>query len=124
MAALIVPGTPVDLPTGATSFMLPVNLNPAAGNFSSTAFSLDYDTACLSINPADSNGDGIPDAISGLPGGFVNSVTLNTADSDGELDVAMWDVTSPLAIVARRRHPQIKFNILPPARVRRTRAPM
>ncbi len=113
-AALIVPGTPVDLPTGATSFTLPVNLNPTAGSLSSTAFSLDYDTACLRINPADSNGDGIPEAISSLPGGFVNSVTLNTADADGELDVAMWDVTPPLAALPAGAILKIKFDILPP----------
>ncbi len=112
-AALIVPDTPVDLPTGATSFILPVNLNPTAGSLSSTAFSLDYDTACLSINPADSNGDGIPEAISGLPDGFVNSVMLDTADTDGELDVAMWDVTPPLAALPAGALLKIKFDILP-----------
>ena len=103
----------MDLPTGATSFILPVNLNPTAGSLSSTAFSLDYDTACLSINPADGNGDGIPDAISGLPGGFVNSVMLDTADTDGELDVAMWDVTPPLAALPAGALLKIKFDILP-----------
>ena len=112
-AALVVPGTPVDLPTDATSFILPVNLSPTAGSLSSTAFSLDYDTACLSINPADANGDGIPDAISGLPGGFVNSVTLDTADTDGELDVAMWDVTPPLAALPAGAILKIKFDIQP-----------
>ncbi len=112
-AALIVPGAPIDLPTGATSFTLPVEVNPAAGNFSSTAFSLDYDTTCLSINAIDGNGDGIPDAISGLPGGFVNSVMLDTNDSDGELDVAMWDVTPPLASLPAGTIVKIKFDILP-----------
>ncbi|MFN8468053.1 MAG: cohesin domain-containing protein [Caldilineaceae bacterium] len=111
--ALIIPGTPVDLALGATSFTLPVNLNATAGSLSSTAFSLDYDTACLSINPSDSNGDGIPEAISGLPGGFVNSVMLDTADTDGELDVAMWDVTPPLAALPAGSILKIKFDILP-----------
>ena len=111
--ALIVPGTPVHLPMGATSFTLPVNLNATAGSLSSTAFSLDYDTACLSINPADSNGDGIPEAITGLPGGFVNSIMLDTADADGELDVAMWDVTPPLASLPAGALLKIKFDILP-----------
>ena len=90
-----------------------MNLNPAAGSLSSTAFSLDYDTACLSINSADSNGDGIPEAISGLPGGFVNSVMLDTSDTDGELDVAMWDVTLPLASLPAGALLKIKFDILP-----------
>ena len=112
--ALVIPSTPVDLPMGATSFTLPVNLNASAGSLSSTAFSLDYDTACLSINPTDNNGDGIPEAISGLPGGFVNSIMLDTADTDGELDVAMWDVTPPLASLPAGSILKIKFDILPP----------
>ena len=111
--ALIIPATPVDLPLGGTSFTLPVNLNASAGSLSSTAFSLDYDTACLSIDPTDDNGDGIPEAISGLPGGFVNSIMLDTADADGELDVAMWDVTPPLASLPAGAILKVKFDILP-----------
>ncbi len=111
--ALVIPGTPVDLPLGGTSFTLPVNLNASAGSLSSTAFSLDYDTACLSIDPTDDNGDGIPEAISGLPGGFVNSIMLDTADADGELDVAMWDVTPPLASLPAGAILKVKFDILP-----------
>ena len=105
-AALFVPSTPVDLPLGATSFTLPVNLNPAAGSLSSAAFSLDYDTACLSINPADSNGDGIPEAISGLPGGFVNSVMLDTADTRRRAGRGDVGCDAAPGCAARRRHPQ------------------
>jgi len=109
--ALYVLGDPIDLRTGATSFTLPVNAN--GGNFSSTAFSLDYDTACLSISPADVNGDDVVDAVTGIPGGFVGTVKLDTADTDGELDVAMWDPTAPLAYMSNGTILSIKFDILP-----------
>jgi hypothetical protein len=111
-ASLYVPDNPIDLPSTATSFTLPVMVNTAAGTFSSVAFSLDYDTACLSIDPADANGDGIPDAISGFPGGFVSSIALNTADTAGELDVALWDPTAPLATMPNGPMMTIKFNIV------------
>jgi hypothetical protein len=109
--ALYIPGSPIDLPTGATSFTLPVKTN--ASDFSSTAFSLDYDTACLSINPTDANGDDVVDAITGIPGGFVGTVKLDTADADGELDVAMWDPTAPLAYMPNGDILLIQFSILP-----------
>ena len=112
LAALYVPNAPVDLPLGATGFTLPIMVNAAAGSFSSVAFSLDYDTSCLSINGSDANGDGIPEAITGLPGGFVNSIALNAADANGELDVAMWDVTPPLAVMPSGPILTIKFDIL------------
>jgi hypothetical protein len=108
--AIYVPGDDIDLPTGATSFTLPVKVN--AGDFSSTAFSLDYDTACLSINPTDANFDDVVDAVTGIPGGFVGTVTLDTADADGELDVALWDPTAPLAYMPNGDILLIKFDIL------------
>ena len=47
----------------------------------SAAFSLDYDSACLAIDPADANHDGIPDAVSvSVPADFEKSVSLNVAD--------------------------------------------
>jgi hypothetical protein len=111
MAALYVRSTPIDLPMNATSFTLPVMANNAAGGYSSVAFSLDYDTACLSINPADLDNNNVPDAISGLPGGFVNSVTLDTTDTDGELDVAIWDATKPLVTIPTGTLLNITFTI-------------
>ena len=38
---------------------------------------------------------------------------LDTADADGELDVAMWDVTPPLASLPAGAILKIKFDILP-----------
>ena len=67
----------------------------------SAAFSLDYDSACLAIDPADANHDGIPDAVSvSVPADFEKSVSLNAADTTGELDIAIWDADSPIAELA------------------------
>lgn len=115
-ATLVIPNDPIHLRSDATSFQLPVKLSPGSGPFSSVAFSVDYDQACLSINPADANNDGIPEAIAGMPIGFVNSVMLNTADTNGELDVAIWDVTPPLASLPAGPLLTITFDINPACR--------
>lgn len=53
------------------------------------------------------------DAVTGIPGGFVGTVNFDTADTDGELDVAMWDPTAPLAYMPNGDILLIKFDILP-----------
>ena len=56
------------------------------------AFSLDYDQSCLSFDPSDGDGDGLPDALSlRLPPGMVASAGFDPEDSDGELDMAFLD---------------------------------
>ena len=55
---------------------------------SSAAFSLDYDSACLAYSAVD---------FSGISADFEKSVTNNNADTDGELDIAIFDQDSPKA---------------------------
>jgi Tol biopolymer transport system component len=77
---------------------LPVSLSKGGNAVGSLVFSLDIDQTWLSFNPADGNGDGMPDAASFiLPSGFAAGVTYNAADTDGELDVVVYSLTSPLA---------------------------
>ncbi|MCB9151837.1 MAG: thrombospondin type 3 repeat-containing protein [Caldilineaceae bacterium] len=70
---------------------VPVNYVSSGLEISSLAFSLDYDTACLSIDDTDANNDGIPDTASGFPGGYAPTVLLDPADTDGELDIRISD---------------------------------
>ena len=74
-----------------------VDVSFAAGgaSISSLILSVDYDQTLLSINPADvAPADGIPDAVSfSLPVGFTGIVaSLDTADTNGELDIAVYSM--------------------------------
>lgn len=72
-----------------------------AGNsyeIATTAFSIDFDQACLAFDPADRNLDGIPDAVQlNLPGAFGASVTFDGSDVDGEMDWVIGDSAPPLS---------------------------
>jgi hypothetical protein len=82
-AVLAVPADPIVLQRTAPKVInVPVRLSPLAGDaISSVAFSIDYDQACLATTAA---------KVTGLPAGFQNSVAFDAADSDGEIDVAIW----------------------------------
>jgi hypothetical protein len=89
---------PESLPTRpGSTVVLPVSLNKGGNAVGSLVFSLDIDQTWLTFNPADANGDGMPDAASfNLPAGFVAGVTYNAADTDGELDVVVYSLSNPL----------------------------
>lgn len=77
---------------------LPVIFNSGGNAISSIAFSVDYDQAWLSFNPADSNADGIPDAVVfNIPAAFGAQVIFDAGDPDGELDIVIADFVTPLA---------------------------
>jgi len=63
-----------------------------------TAFSVDYDQACLDFDPVDRDADGIPDAVDfHVTGAFNAFVTFDKTDTDGELDFFIGDIFPPLA---------------------------
>jgi len=77
---------------------LPINFTANGHHISSLIFSVDYDQTWLTFDPTDSNGDGIPDAVTfNLPGAFDASVTFDGGDTDGELDFFIADLFPPLA---------------------------
>jgi hypothetical protein len=76
---------------------VPVVFTANGEEIGSATFSVDFDQACLSFDPADSNGDDIPDAVAlSLPGGFDASVTYDGADTDGEIDFFVADTFAPV----------------------------
>ena len=84
-------------------FFRPGPASPGPGGsdkIAAAVFSIDYDETKLSFNPADSNGDGIPDAIiPSLPGAFEMTVLFDSGDGAGRLDFVLVDLNGALAIL-------------------------
>ena len=83
-----------NLNASSGSISVPVILNTDGASIASVGFSLDYDQTCLSFDATDANSDDIPDNITGLPVGFASSITHDAADSDGELDISLYDLSA------------------------------
>ncbi len=82
------PGVAVTAPFYFTAADLPVV---------AIAFSLDLDLDSLVFDPADNDGDGVPDAVSfPLGGAAVTAVDFDATDDDGELDVLLANLSGPL----------------------------
>lgn len=66
--------------------------DPVANDIVSIVFSVDH-AATLAFDPADSDSDGVPDAITINPvtvdPGYSLGVSYDAADTDGEIDIAM-----------------------------------
>ena len=71
---------------------VPIRLDASTDRkVSSAVFSLDYDSACLQYTNA---------SFAGISGDFERWSANNVADTDGELDIAIWDNDSPVAFLA------------------------
>ncbi len=73
---------------------VPVVLAASSDAIGGVAFSLDLDPARLSFDPTDSDGDGLPDAVSfpvGSPG--MTWVEFDAADTGGELDLLLAELS-------------------------------
>jgi uncharacterized repeat protein (TIGR01451 family) len=88
---------PEEVQAVAGQAVVPVTFAANGHSITSLAFSVDYDETWLSLNPADRDGNGVPDAVVfSLPGDFTYSVTFDEGDADGEVDVFIGDITPPL----------------------------
>lgn len=74
---------------------VPIKLETDGASISGLAFSIDFDENCLIFDPADHDGDGIPDALDLAPieDGYSHDVSFSAADMDGEIDIILWDWT-------------------------------
>lgn len=69
---------------------------------SSAVFTINFDQACLSVNPADTNFDAIPDAVvmnPSLSATHFVSVGLDINNANNELSFLIMDMFAPLAII-------------------------
>ena len=86
------------LPNGVIE--VPIVLNAHGVPISTVLFSVDYDQAQLTLDPADANADGVPDSVTlKLPAAIKGMVTLDLQDTDSELDVLMSGMKAPLPLV-------------------------
>ncbi len=75
---------PNDIPASAGQLVsVPVNFTGNGHSIASTAFSVDYDQTCLAFDSTDSDGDGIPDAVTlSLPAAFSAAATFDGNDTE------------------------------------------
>lgn len=77
---------------------VPIVFSGNGSEISAVAFSVDFDETCLEFDPADLDGNGIPDAISfSVPAGMTSSAVFSAADTEGEVDIVIADFSSPLS---------------------------
>jgi hypothetical protein len=117
--ALALPDEVPAVPGGLTT--VPVTFAANDHSITSLAFSVDYDETWLALDPADRDGNGIPDAmVFSLPGDFTASVTFDEGDSDGEVDVFIGDISPPLTSLSDGPIVYLILDVAtPPARTQR-----
>ena len=108
---LSIPNIAIDASNG--NFSVPVNFNSAGKNISAVGFSIDYGESCLTFDATDANNDGIPDAITGLPSGFVASISHNVNDTGSELDISLFDSTAPMSALGDGALLTVAFTVKP-----------
>ncbi len=87
---------PMSLTEPEKPVSVPVNFTANGSAISSLVFSLDYDSSLATLDPADADQNGIPDAVQfDLPTGFQVAVKYDPADLNGELDVVVWSMAWP-----------------------------
>ena len=88
------------LDAASGSFSVPVDFSSGGASIASVGFSLDYDESCLSY-----------DSYDGIPTGFVEAVSHDAGDTDGELDISIYDATTPIATLSDGTLLSITFNV-------------
>ncbi len=92
---------------------VPVSLEPNGAQVSAVLFSIDFDQNCLLFDPADTDGNRIPDAINfQTPPAFSRSVSYDADDTDGELDIVFADYSPPYAIFTSQVLVTVRFAIV------------
>lgn len=104
---------------GDTTFTLPISFADSAepNEISAVSFSLDFDETCLTFDSiTDTNADNIPDAITGLPTGYVPTLSYDEADTDGEIDMSIIDQVEPQNALSDGVLVVFEFTVLPACR--------
>jgi hypothetical protein len=106
---LRVPSTTQTVTNGQLS--VPVLLTSNSRTIASVAFGLTYDATCLSFAATDSNNDGLPDAITGLPPAF--GASLNDNSVTNTLEVALYDNMPPINALSDGALFTVAFTVKP-----------
>ena len=109
--SLSIPSTSLDASNG--TFSVPVNFTSDGAAIASVGFGLDYQESCLTLDATDGNSDGIPDAITGLPSGFVASISHDANDTGSELDISLFDSTAPMSTLSDGALLTVAFSVKP-----------
>jgi hypothetical protein len=88
-----------------------VLLTSNSRTIASVAFGLTYDATCLSFAATDSNNDGLPDAITGLPPAF--GASLNDNSVTNTLEVALYDNMPPINALSDGALFTVAFTVKP-----------
>ncbi len=79
---------------------VPIVLSSNGAEIAAATFSIDFDETCLAFDPTDGNGDGIPDAVVlNVPAQLLKSVSYDPSDTDGEIDVAIFNLMPPFQLI-------------------------
>lgn len=85
----------VNVMNGST-FTVPISFANGSNSIAAVSFSLDIDESCLTFDSVtDGNSDGIPDTVTGLPAGYVTTVSYDAANTNGEISLSISDQISP-----------------------------
>ena len=95
---LSVPGTPIRVTNGR--FSVPVQFTSNNTTVSALGFALGYDPLCVNFDASDTDNNGVPDAITGLPTAFAASISHNPSNSSGALEIALFDDTPPITTLS------------------------
>lgn len=98
--------------SAGSSVTIPISLSTEGNHVSSLVASIDYDERWLSVDPTDSDSDGIPDAISfNVPAGFQISARFDPTDTSGEIDLMIMDISVPLNAIPEGSVVSITFDV-------------
>ncbi|MFN8440011.1 MAG: cohesin domain-containing protein [Caldilineaceae bacterium] len=90
---LSIPTTTQNVMNNSTFTVPNGSANAESNDISALSFSLDFDSTCLTFDSVtDGNTDGIPDAVTGLPSGYV---TIVTYDGNDKINFTLNDQEQP-----------------------------
>lgn len=92
----------------AGSTVIPIHFDPRGQNLIATAFSLDLAPGAT-FDAADNDADGIPDSIDVIYPGNIRAITYDPADTNGEIDILLGDVSGAPRALPRGTLLEIRF---------------
>ena len=89
-----------------------VSFDPSDSKINAATFSLNYDESKLSFNDADGDQNGMPDGVSvTVPAGYQVAVTHDSADINGEIDIAIFSLSPTAPELAKGNLVEVTFDV-------------